>query len=135
MNLSLTIPGNPVGKQRPRFVRTGRFVRTYNQPATVNYEALVKQTFAAKYTDFVPIPGPVRMILSIYLMPPRETQRKLKKAIRVYPTIRPDLDNIIKTCADALNGLAYVDDKQIISVYAEKKYSLRPCVEIIVAEP
>jgi hypothetical protein len=40
-----------------------------------------------------------------------------------------------KTVNDALSGLAFVDDKQIISVYAEKKYSLRPCVEVILAEP
>jgi len=42
---------------------------------------------------------------------------------------------VLKSIEDALNGLAYVDDKQIISVYAEKKHSLRPCVEIILAEP
>jgi len=132
MNISLTIPGNPVGKQRARVCRTGH---AYTPLHTVNYEALVKQTFAAKYPDFVPMPGPVRMILSIYLMPSKKTQRKLKEGIRVYPTIKPDISNVLKSIEDALNGLTYVDDKQIISVYAEKKYSQRPCVEIIVAEP
>jgi Holliday junction resolvase RusA-like endonuclease len=132
VNISLTIPGNPVGKQRARVTRQGH---TYTPQKTVNYEAFVKQTFAAKYPDFMPIPGPVRMILSIYLMESKETQRKLKKGIRVYPTIKPDISNVLKSIEDALNGLAYVDDKQIISVYAEKKYSHRPCVEIIVAEP
>jgi len=132
MNISLTIPGPPVGKQRARVCRSGH---AFTLAKTVNYEALVKQTFAAKYPDFVPMPGPVRMILSIYLMPSKKTQRKLKEGIRVYPTIKPDISNVLKSIEDALNGLAYVDDKQIISVYAEKKYSQRPCVEIIVAEP
>jgi len=132
MNISLTIPGPPVGKQRARVCRSGH---AFTPAKTVNYEALVKQTFAAKYPDFVPMPGPVRMILSIYLMPSKKTQRKLKEGIRVYPTIKPDISNVLKSIEDALNGLAYVDDKQIISVYAEKKYSQRPCVEIIVAEP
>jgi Holliday junction resolvase RusA-like endonuclease len=130
--IDLTIPGPPVGKQRARITRQGH---AFTPAKTVNYEALVKQIFAAKYPGFIPIPGPVRMILSIYLMESKETQRKLKKGIKGYPTIRPDLDNIFKICADALNGLAYVDDKQIVSVYAEKKYSLRPRVEVIVAEP
>jgi len=131
--ISLTIPGNPVGKQRARVCRTGH---AFTPAKTVNYEALVKQTFAAKYPDFVPMPGPVRMILSIYLMPSKEMQRKIKKSIaRIYPIIKPDTDNIIKIMADALSGLAFVNDKQIISVYAEKKYSQRPCVEVIVAEP
>jgi len=133
MNISLTIPGNPVGKQRTRVCRSGH---AYIPLHTVNYEALVKQTFAAKYPDFVPMSGPVRMILSIWLMPSKETQRKIKKSIaRIYPIIKPDADNILKIVADALSGLAFVDDKQIISVYAEKKYSLRPCVEVILAEP
>jgi len=133
MNISLTIPGNPVGKQRAHVCRTGH---AFTPAKTVNYEALVKQTFAAKYPDFVPMPGPVRMILSIYLMPSKEMQRKIKKSIaRIYPIIKPDTDNIIKIMADALSGLAFVNDKQIISVYAEKKYSQRPCVEVIVAEP
>jgi len=133
MNISLTIPGNPVGKQRARVCRTGH---AFTPAKTVNYEALVKQTFAAKYPDFVPMSGPVRMILSIWLMPSKETQRKIKKSIaRIYPIIKPDADNILKIVADALSGLAFVDDKQIISVYAEKKYSLRPCVEVILAEP
>jgi Holliday junction resolvase RusA-like endonuclease len=133
MNISLTIPGNPVGKQRARVCRSGH---AYTPLHTVNYEALVKQTFAAKYPDFVPMSGPVRMILSIWLMPSKETQRKIKKSIaRIYPIIKPDADNILKIVADALSGLAFVDDKQIISVYAEKKYSLKPCVEVILAEP
>ena len=132
MNISLTIPGPPVGKHRARVCRSGH---AFTPAKTVNYEALVKQTFAAKYPDFVPMPGPVRMILSIYLMPSKKTQRKLKEGIRVYPTIKPDISNVLKSIEDALNGLTYVDDKQIISVYAEKKYSQRPCVEIIVAEP
>jgi Holliday junction resolvase RusA-like endonuclease len=133
MNISLTIPGNPVGKQRARVCRTGH---AFTPAKTVNYEALVKQIFAAKYPDFMPMSGPVRMILSIWLMPSKETQRKIKKSIaRIYPIIKPDADNILKIVADALSGLAFVDDKQIISVYAEKKYSLKPCVEVILAEP
>ena len=133
MNISLTIPGPPVGKHRARVCRSGH---AFTPAKAVNYEALVKQTFAAKYPDFVPMSGPVRMILSIWLMPSKETQRKIKKSIaRVYPIIKPDADNILKIVADALSGLAFVDDKQIISVYAEKKYSLRPCVEVILAEP
>jgi len=132
MNISLTIPSPPVGKHRARVCRSGH---AFTPAKAVNYEALVKQTFAAKYPDFVPMPGPVRMILSIYLMPSKKTQRKLKEGIRVYPTIKPDISNVLKSIEDALNGLTYVDDKQIISVYAEKKYSQRPCVEIIVAEP
>ena len=131
MNVSLTIPGPPVGKQRARVCRSGH---AFTPAKTVNYEALVKQTFAAKYPDFIPMSGPVRMTLSIWLMESKETQRKLRKGINVYPTIKPDISNVLKIIEDALNGLAYVDDKQIVWVEVVKAYSEKPRVEVIVGE-
>lgn len=92
----------------------------------------MKQTFAAKYPDFVPMPGPVRMTLSIFIMESKDTQRKLRKGINVYPTIKPDASNVLKIIEDALNGLAYVDDKQIVWVEVVKGYSVTPHVEVIV---
>jgi Holliday junction resolvase RusA-like endonuclease len=129
--ITLTIPGPPVGKQRARVTRTGH---AYTPPATVNYEALVKQTFAAKYPDFVPMAGPVRMGLWIMLMPSKETARKIKKGIKVYPTIKPDVDNVLKIIADALSGLAFVDDKQIVESDLSKHYAERPMVEVVIKE-
>lgn len=129
MVISLTIPGHPVGKQRARVCRTGH---AYTPAKTVNYEALVKQTFAAKYPDFVPMPGPVRMTLSIFIAESKETQRKLRQGIQVYPTIKPDASNVLKIIEDALNGLAYVDDKQVVWVEVVKGYSPKPRVEVVV---
>jgi Holliday junction resolvase RusA-like endonuclease len=51
-------------------------------------------------------------------------------AQRVWPTKKPDADNILKLVADALNGLAYVDDKNIVTAHAHKVYSDRPRLEI-----
>ena len=126
--IRLTIPGPPVGKQRPRICRSGH---AFTPAKTVNYEALVKHEFAFKYPDFVPMSGPIWITLMIYVMPSKETMRKIKKGIAMKPTIEPDLDNVIKTFADALGGgLAYMNDKQIISVIATKDYSVPPRVEV-----
>jgi len=129
--ISLTIPGPPIGKQRARVTRTGH---AYTPAKTVNYEALVKQTFAAKYPDFVPLSGPVVVGLWILLMPSKETARKIKKGIKVYPTIKPDIDNVFKIIADALSGLAFVDDKQIVESDLSKHYADRPMVEVVIKE-
>jgi len=138
MSITLTIPGNPVGKQRARVCRTGH---AYTPAKTVNYEALVKQTFAAKYPDFVPMPGPVRMTITIFVMPSKEAQKKIRRHpdLRlVFPTIKPDISNVLKIIEDALNGLAYVDDKQIVWVQVFKDYPLlshlTPRVEIELEE-
>ena len=129
--IQFTIPGPPVGKARARVTRQGH---AYTPAKTVNYEALVKQTFAAKYPDFVPMAGPVRMGLWIMLMPSKETARKIKKGIKVYPTIKPDVDNVLKIIADALSGLAFVDDKQIVESDLSKHYAERPMVEVVIKE-
>jgi crossover junction endodeoxyribonuclease RusA len=39
--------------------------------------------------------------------------------------IRLDLDNVLKVTADALNGIAYDDDKQIIKITAELSYGIK----------
>jgi len=39
------------------------------------------------------------------------------------PAKRPDLDNIVKLYMDAMNGLVFEDDSQIVSLYADKRYS------------
>ena len=55
----------------------------------------------------------------------------MKKGAALYPTIKPDISNVQKAIEDALNGLAYVDDKQIVWVEASKGYSERPCVNVV----
>ena len=73
------------------------------------------------------------MELKIFMYIPKSTsQKKLTQMINreIRPTKKPDIDNIVKVVADALNGIAYADDKQIVSLVVEKYYSVRPRVEI-----
>jgi Holliday junction resolvase RusA-like endonuclease len=128
--LHFTIAGEPVGKARPRFTRSGH---TYTPAKTVNYENLVKLSFTDQIGYFVPNKEPVRMQLMAYYKIPKSTPKKylpdMKKGI-IQPMKKPDADNIIKSVADALNGIAYHDDAQIVSVLCNKYYSDRPRVEV-----
>ena len=127
----LTIPGDPVGKARSRHTRYGVFTPT----KTVNYETLIRELFAIYYPNHQPIIGPVWMKVVAYMRIPSSKSKKLKTEMRegrAFPTVKPDADNILKTCADALNGLAYMDDKQIISVTVDKRYSDTPRAEVVV---
>ena len=47
---------------------------------------------------------------------------------------RSDLDNVVKAVQDALNGVIYKDDAQIVSLHATKKYDMSPGIEILVKE-
>lgn len=41
------------------------------------------------------------------------------------PTVRPDLDKCLRAVLDALTGVAYADDSQVVAVVTDKVYG--PC--------
>ena len=70
------------------------------------------------------------MELHFYLLRPKSLPKKIEHHVK-----KPDLDNLMKAIKDALKGVCYRDDSQIISVTATKKYtSLNPGVAIEIME-
>lgn len=43
---------------------------------------------------------------------------------------KPDIDNIAKVILDALNGIAYRDDTQVVSLSCQKQYAEEARVEV-----
>lgn len=127
----LTIPGEPIGKARPRMTRTGI---VYTPKKTLNYETLIRELFIIKYPNFQPIDGPVHLHLSAWLKIPKVSKKKVAamESGEIRPTKKPDMSNILKSVEDALNTLAYQDDKQIVEVEIKKRYSSRPRIELMV---
>lgn len=129
-----TVPGKPLGKQRPRVLKTGI---TYTPAKTVNYENFVKQIYFVEHRDKKPLEGPVRMKIRAYLSIPKSTSKKKREAMmrgEIRPTKKPDWDNMGKIITDALNGIAYGDDKQVVSCLVEKFYSDMPRVQVEIGE-
>lgn len=128
--LQLTIPGEPMGKARPKVTRFG----TYTPKKTVNYETLIQELFITKYPKSICFPiDPLRMKISAYFTIPKSASKRSKVAMlagEIRPTKKPDGDNIIKIVSDALNRLAYHDDSQIVEVACKKLYAATPRVEI-----
>lgn len=125
---TFTIPGKPVGKGRPRFTRSGR---AYTPKSTKDYEKAVKQAYRAKYGDVELYNGAVLIrIWAFFPIPKSDSKKKRKEKLerKVLPTVIPDLDNIVKCVSDGLNGVAYQDDKQIVSITAHKVYNGEPYV-------
>lgn len=48
--------------------------------------------------------------------------------------MKPDCDNIAKAILDALNGVAYDDDKQVVRLHVEKEYGATGSVEVVIGE-
>ena len=122
--INFFIPGKPTGKGRPRVCRNV----TYTPKATQDYETLVKQCYMQKYGDKEPIPAktPVEVEIYAYFKIPKSMPKKQKELIEnneLFPTVKPDADNISKIILDALNGLAYYDDNQVTDLVVYKQYA------------
>lgn len=117
----ITIPGEPVAKGRPR---VGRH-HTYTPQKTVNHEEYVKLMWMQQHGNKEPSVGPLNAVITFNFEPPKSyTKTKRKSAIEgVWHVKKPDIDNLIKTVTDALNGLAYKDDSQIVSMQIFKQYA------------
>lgn len=129
--IEFVVPGEPQGKARPRIVTRNGYTHAYTPKGTVAYEELVKSCYvaAAKGRTF----GDREVCLEIvanFGIPKSASKAKRESMLsgEVRPAKKPDVDNIVKVVADALNGIAYNDDKQIIECCCSKKYSEEPCV-------
>ena len=129
--IRISVPGAPVGKGRPRFVRvTGR---TYTPAKTANYEAILAAAggMVRMAIGEPPYDGPLQVRITAFMPVPASWSRK-KQAAALEGAIRPgkpDLDNIMKMM-DALNGIVWRDDAQIAEARLSKLYASEPRLEI-----
>ena len=122
MIVTLTIPGKPFAKQRPRATRQGRI---YTPAETVSFERTVGQIAARSFPT--PLVGPVRLTV-IATFEPAASWSKKKRAEHLHRmhTQKPDLDNCLKALKDGLNRIAWADDSQVAEVIARKVWGLQP---------
>ena len=130
MTYVIVIAGEPVGKGRPKFSRQSG--RAYTPAKTANTEAYVKSE-AVRQVGQPMLAGPLTVSVRATVSVPASWSKKKREAAlsgATRPTGKPDLDNTLKLYCDALNGIVWVDDSQIVCVYAEKKYGENPQTEL-----
>lgn len=131
------VTGNPVGKGRPRATSRGGFVRMYTDAKTLGFEAAVADEARIAMSNFELFDTPMQLQLSAYYPIPKSWSKKKRQLAidgEIYPQVKPDLDNVMKAVLDALNGVVYADDSQVINLVATKRYSTDPRVEVYVHE-
>lgn len=138
MTITFTVPGAPTGKQRPRVTMQGGYAKAYTPDKTVNYENLVKLMYGqeAKGRVFDREKSLRVLIVALYDIP-QSTSKKRAELMRIgeiRPTKKPDLDNVAKIICDALNGVAYHDDAQVVDLKVVKYYSDTPGVTVTIEE-
>jgi Holliday junction resolvase RusA-like endonuclease len=129
IDLTIYIPGKAVAQGRPRFARRGPGVATYDAPASRDYKSWVRscamQAMTKQAGEIIPREVPLHIVLTVSVARPKSIPKN-----RLLPVVKPDLDNFLKTVQDALEGIVYQADQQIVSVRAVKKYSSSDSVEV-----
>lgn len=131
MEVVFEVPGEPRGKGRPRFSKTGH---TYTDSETRAYESKIvayyrKQLGAFRWPDSAFI----SVEITAYYPIPKSATKAATAAMRAgqtLPSRKPDIDNVMKVVLDALNGVAYKDDSRVVRVEAQKVYSDMPRLKI-----
>lgn len=125
MQVDFEVKGKVKAKQSVKFGRNGI---KYTPRDMVEYANLVKLSFISKYPDWNIAnftDKPLKAEIDVFMPVPqsyskKKTEQALNNEIR--PTVKPDCDNIAKNINDALNGIVYPDDKQIVSLTVNKFY-------------
>ena len=133
LSVSFFVPGQPVGKGRPRAAKRGSHIQLYTPEKTSSYESLVATAAHGAMRGAEPIRGACHVDMDIRLMVPMSWSAKRRNQALdglVFPTKKPDLDNILKAVFDAINGIVWEDDVQAVYVQAVKRYSAVPGVHV-----
>lgn len=131
------LAGAPRGKGRPRFGRRGAFVSVWTDKKTGDYESLLKEAAREAMCGVIMRLGPLTVRIEAGTpVPASWSGKKQAAAVRgdLWPTGKPDFDNISKIVGDALNKIVWKDDSQIVACTFVKFYSAAPGLKIIVAD-
>ena len=120
--ISFFIAGVPKSTQTGSIVRIGK--RVFPKRMHTEWSAYVKFVMQQNRPP-EPLDGALRVTLT-FIMP------RLASGKRALPTKRPDLDNLLKGFLDSGNGILWMDDSQIVSLYVEKRYGDQPGVMVSV---
>jgi Holliday junction resolvase RusA-like endonuclease len=129
--IHLIIPGDPVAQARARFSTRNGYLRAYDPKSSANYKKYI--ITIANQINCKPMDGALVMKVDIFRSIPKSwPKKKQEQALAgiVKPIIKPDCSNYLKGIEDALNGIAYHDDSQLVLVHVTKRYAAEPRAEI-----
>jgi len=131
--LIVTVYGVPVAQGRPKFFRRGDHVGAYDPKKSRNFKSGIRIQALEQLSQGGTVPplneGPLSMQVHVYLPRPKTLPKRIIHHIK-----RPDADNIAKGCKDALKGVVYKDDSQIVELLVRKSYGDPPRVIIAIEE-
>ena len=126
MKVKFNINTKPIPKGRPRLGKGGK---VYTPNSTKVFEEICRLSYGNRYyfdKEYISI-----KIVFKFKVPKSYSKKKYSEAIE--GKIRPstnDIDNLLKSVLDGLNGKAWKDDRYIYSIEAEKIFADKDCIEV-----
>ncbi|MCI0421332.1 MAG: RusA family crossover junction endodeoxyribonuclease [Acidobacteria bacterium] len=138
--IRFSVPAVPIAqpRQRHRVMMSGGRSFAHNFTPTKHpvqaFKATVRLALRAAYQGS-PLEGPLGLSVTFLMPRPGRLRWKKRPMPRQPHATKPDLDNLMKSLKDALNGLAWLDDGQITRVEAVKVYAAgteTPGVQVVI---
>lgn len=135
-NICFVIPGKIVPKQSTRFASH----RAFTSDRVTKYAKYVKECYREAYPiDSMPFEfksTPLTAIINVYFEVPKSDSKckREEKLSLGFPTKVPDLDNCTKSILDALKGMVFPDDAQIVNLVVTKRWAEESYVEVTIFE-
>lgn len=134
--ITFIVEGKPQGKARARTFydkRVGK-MQSITPEQTKDYESLIRWSYKAAGGKYLGEKLISVDIQAFYPIPKSFSKAKRNDAIfeRIRPTTKPDLDNCAKAVLDALNGVAFYDDSQVVDLTIRKFYGERPHIKVTI---
>ena len=114
----------PVPQGRPRLSTRGGFARAYDPPKSKEWKRVVEQYVrkaVRESEEEFQYKGPLRVWMKFIMPLPKSAHRKRNPPSESWSTKKPDVDNLYKGVADAMEGIVYENDSQISHLVVEKK--------------
>lgn len=137
--LEFRVRGIPVPQGSTRaFVRGGRAVVVGTRRDLLAWRAAIASSVATAMSDTPPLEGPVAVHLFFRLPRPRShylpaNGRRPTPELRLdapeFVAGKPDLDKLVRAALDALTGVVFRDDAQVVRRVVDKRFDETPGVE------
>jgi crossover junction endodeoxyribonuclease RusA len=140
--VAFTVLGDPQPQGSKTVVQSkGRRPRTIeDNPLTMPWRQAVAATALEAMGDRQLRTGPLKLTATFVLKRPAShwgtgrNHGQLKPSAPIYCPTRPDADKLLRAIGDALTGVVFRDDVQLVIVHAEKHYGAPACAHIVVEE-